>query len=528
MSESEALECVALGARDDAVLGGQAAKPTDRRSLVANLAWNLAGESLPVLAAVAAIPILLHRLGADRFGVLTLSWIIAGYFALFDFGLGRALTKAMAQELSRGRDSQAATLFWTSMAVMLVMGAIAGIVLATLAPWLARGALKIPLALQAETRMGFYFIALGLPLLVSTSALRAALAAADRFDLLNLIRTPSGIISFAAPLLMLPFTHSLAWLIAALILNRAASSAIYAVAVLRALPVLKFHLRFDWSAMRPLLGFGAWISVSNVITPMMVYLDRFLIGAMLSMAALTAYSVPMEIVSKSFMLPAAVSGVMFPAFSRSFAVAPAAVTALFARSLKLVALMLWPLSAAVVAFAPQIMALWIGNKLPAQSAIVLQILAVGAFATGLAWIPLALLHGAHRPDLAAKIHLVDFPIYALLMWIFVRKFGLAGAAFVWSGRLLAENLVIFAMASRFLAVSRREVIGACALLLLAIAMIATGAFLPDLRTKTIFICTITAATAITGWRFLLDRGERSQVLDRLPTMFGFAAGKTSD
>jgi hypothetical protein len=63
---------------------------------------------------------------------------------------------------------------------------------------------------------------------------------------------------------------------------------------------------------------------------------------------------------------------------------------------------------------------------------------------------------------------------------------------------------------------------------LAIAMIATGAFLPDLRTKTIFICTITAATAITGWRFLLDRGERSQVLDRLPTMFGFAAGKTSN
>jgi hypothetical protein len=38
----------------------------------------------------------------------------------------------------------------------------------------------------------------------------------------------------------------------------------------------------------------------------MIYLDRFLIGALMSMAALTAYSVPMEIISKSFILPAAV------------------------------------------------------------------------------------------------------------------------------------------------------------------------------------------------------------------------------
>src|SRR5208283_2531536 len=122
-------------------------------------AWNLVGESLPVLAAVVAIPMLVHRLGADRFGVLTLSWMIAGYFGLFDFGLGRALIKAMAQELSIGRLAAAAELFWTSLAMMLVLGAAAGVTLAMLAPWLTRSALKIPLALQSETLAGFYVIA---------------------------------------------------------------------------------------------------------------------------------------------------------------------------------------------------------------------------------------------------------------------------------------------------------------------------------------------------------------------------------
>jgi O-antigen/teichoic acid export membrane protein len=268
--------------------------------------------------------------------------------------------------------------------------------------------------------------------------------------------------------------------------------------------------------------------VSNVLTPVMLYVDRLLIGTLMSMAALTAYSVPMEIVSKSFILPAAVSGVMFPAFARSFATAPRAIAALFARALKLVALILCPLCAAVVAFAPQMMSLWIGPRFAVQSAAVLQILAIGAFVTGLSWIPLALLHGAHRPDLAAKIHLIDFPIYALMLWVCVRKFGLAGAAFTWSGRLLAENLVIFAMATEFIAVSRREVAGFCTALASAIAVIAAPAFIPDLRGKTIFLGGLVAAIGVLAWRFLFDERERAQILGLLPPMLRPALGKLAD
>jgi O-antigen/teichoic acid export membrane protein len=496
--------------------------------LAGNLAWNLAGESLPAVAAVVAIPILVHRLGTDRFGVLTLSWMFAGYFGLFDFGLGRALTKAMAQEWSLGQPAKVAVLLWTSLAMMLVMGAVAGVILAIMAPWLTCRALKIPVALQAETRAGFYVIAVGLPLLVSASALRAALTAANRFDLLNLVRTPSGIMSFAAPLLVLPFTHSVAWLIAALILNRAVAWTTYFEVMTHALADLRSPVRIDLSCVVPLLGFSAWITVSNVITPMLVYVDRFLIGAMLSMAALTAYSVPMEIVSKSILWPAAISGVMFPAFARSFAIAPEAIPPLFDRSIKLVALILCPLCAAVVAFAPQIISRWIGHQFAAQSCVVLQILAVGAFVTGLSWIPLALLHGAHRPDLPAKIHLVDCPLYALVLWVVIRRFGLSGAAFAWSGRLLAENLVMFAMASRFLSMSRREVVNACALLILTVTVVAAGFFIRELWLKTSFVTAVTVISIIAGWRSLLDSRDRVRIIGYLPSGFGPALEKFAE
>ena len=492
---------------------------TQPLGLAGNLAWNIVGESLPVLAAVVAIPVLVHRLGADRFGILTLAWMIAGYFGLFDFGLGRALTKAMALELGLGGEERAARLFWASLAMMLVVGAVAGIALAMIAPWLTGRVLKIPLTLQRETLAGLYIIALGMPMLISASALRAALAAANRFDLLNLIRSPSGMMSFAAPTLMLPFTHSLGWLIAALIANRAASWLVYLAAILGGLPGVRTHRGIELECVRPLIGFAAWITVSNIITPIMVYLDRFMIGGLLSMAALTAYSVPMEIAGKTVLVPAAISGVMFPAFARSFATAPAETKRMFGRSLMLLGLIMFPLCAVIIAFAPQILSLWIGHGFASRSSSVLQILAIGAFVTGLAWIPLALLHAAHRPDLAAKIHLIDCPIYALALWMCVRNFGVIGAAFAWSGRLLVEDVVIFAMASRFITTSRREVIGGCASMGLATAAIAVGAFLPDLGTKVIFLGGVGGTTSLVGWRFLLSPGERSRIIEFLPPMF---------
>jgi O-antigen/teichoic acid export membrane protein len=480
---------------------------------------------MPVVAAVFAIPILVRSLGSDRFGVLMLSWMIAGYFGLFDFGLGRALTKLLAHELSLAHHAKAASLFWTALIMMIAFGTIAAVILAILAPWITRVALRIPVALQPETLIGFYVIALGLPFLVSASALRAVLTAAERFDLLNTIRTPAGILSFAAPLLMLPFTHHLGWLTATLILNRILSWAIYFGTVLRAMPSVKSAVIFDRAAIRPLLGFGGWITISNIITPLMVYIDRFVIGMTISMAALTAYSVPMEIVSKSFILPAAISGVMFPAFARSFAARQSEVSRLFERAVKLVSAILLPLCLVIVTFAPQIMSIWIGRKFALegsrQSSTVLQILAAGAFVTGLSWIPLALLHAAHRPDLTAKLHLADFPLYAIVLWILIHRYGLEGAAFAWSGRLLAENIVLFAMAKRVIVCPLRGAMVNHAVIAVAVVCIAVGAFISDLQVKIGFLCVVLPMLAALGWRLMLDSEDRSLLVGDLRGAFRF-------
>ncbi|MEJ2286160.1 MAG: hypothetical protein P8X85_21500, partial [Desulfobacterales bacterium] len=85
------------------------------RRLARNVIWNLLGLGLPPLIGVAAIPPILQGLGIYRFGILTITWAVLGYFSVFDLGIGRALTKLVAEKLGRGETLKMPALIWTAL-----------------------------------------------------------------------------------------------------------------------------------------------------------------------------------------------------------------------------------------------------------------------------------------------------------------------------------------------------------------------------------------------------------------------------
>ena len=70
---------------------------------------------MPLLVAIVVIPMLIKGMGLERFGVLTIAWMVVGYFSLFDFGLGRALTKLVADKLGKGQNNAIPSLIWIAM-----------------------------------------------------------------------------------------------------------------------------------------------------------------------------------------------------------------------------------------------------------------------------------------------------------------------------------------------------------------------------------------------------------------------------
>src|SRR5437867_11276331 len=109
---------------------------TNGRLLARNSALNLFAQGIPIILAIVAIPPLVRGLGPERFGVLTLAWAAIGYFSLFELGLSRALTQAVAQRLGNGGERDVPAITWTAILLLFALGVLGGVVLAFLTPLL--------------------------------------------------------------------------------------------------------------------------------------------------------------------------------------------------------------------------------------------------------------------------------------------------------------------------------------------------------------------------------------------------------
>ena len=112
--------------------------------------WNLLGMSFPVVIAVFTIPFIIYKLGIERFGVLSLVWMLVGYFSIFDMGLGRALTRLAAARIGSGKSGELPRLFWTAVSMMFYLGIAGGTVMILLSAPLALRWLKISDAYRQE------------------------------------------------------------------------------------------------------------------------------------------------------------------------------------------------------------------------------------------------------------------------------------------------------------------------------------------------------------------------------------------
>src|SRR5439155_14462406 len=218
------------------------------------------------------------------------------------------------------------------------------------------------------------------------------------------------------PLRVLPFSRSVVPVVGTLVAGRIAAWAAHSLLCLRVLPELGQSVAWERSAASPLLRFGGWMMVTNVVSPLLVTLDRFLIVALVSVTAVAYYGTPFEVVIKFLLLPSALMGVMFPAFSASFAHDSERTAILFRRCAKSLFLVLFPVMLCTVALAQDGLKLWLGSEFAQHGFRVLQILAVGVFINSLANVPFAFLQGVGRPDLSATLHLIELPVYLRLLW----------------------------------------------------------------------------------------------------------------
>jgi O-antigen/teichoic acid export membrane protein len=430
---------------------------TRGRLLARNSILNLIGQGVPLLIAVFTMPLLVKALGADRFGILALVWVVIGYFSLFDIGLSRATTKYVAETLGSGTPEKLPEVVCTSLVLNLLLGCIAGTVLFMLTPLLVDRVLTIPASAINEARSIFRILALSIPVILESMVLRGVLEGGQRFDLINSVQIVAGSLSFILPLFGVSVGLGLPGIAVLLIAARVVVAVVFLTLCFKVFPILKTRFIVSPHLIRPLFSFGGWMTVSNVSGPILLYLDRFIIGSVISMAAVAYYAAPYEIVIRLTIFPTSMMLVLFPAFSALSVGSKDNIARLYTRSMKYLLIIMGPIVMLVILFAKEILQVWLGAEYALHGTLVFQILAAGILLTP-AQVSLSLIQGSGRPDITAKFYLFELIIYIPLILLFVKEFGLPGAAAAWSIRVALDTALLLAAAGKLFDMRIRNMI----------------------------------------------------------------------
>jgi len=422
-------------------------KNLSSKSIANNVLANLAGQFIPILVAVICLPSILAALGVDRLGVLNLAWVIVGYFSILDLGLGRSITFFIANKSHSDDEVKLSQIVWLAIFVIGILGALVSFIAIITAPILVDRVFAVPDQIRSETLDSFVMLGLSIPLVMVSSGLRGVLEGFHQFKIINVVRIPVGIFTYASPLLFIHYSNSLVYPVMMIVIARLVNTLIFFSYARRFLPVCGIKWGSDIKVgLLHLARFGGWMTISNVIGPLMTYMDRFLIGAMLSTAAVAYYSTPYEVVTKLWLIPIALTGVLFPSFA-AYQNDVTKTKRLLEGSIRLVIFGIFPATFFLVAFSSEILRLWLGVSFSNASTDVLRWLAFGVFLNCIAQVYSTFLQSTGRSDMTAKFHIFELLFYVpLVVWL-TNNFGIVGTSWAWVARVAIDLLLLVLFAN---------------------------------------------------------------------------------
>ena len=402
-----------------------------------NAAYNLLGSLIPLALSLVTIPLYLNLVGPERYGVLAISWLLLGYFGVFDLGLGRATAYSIAAQRDADPADRAET-FWTAALLNPLIGLVGGGVLLVVAWWYFSGPFDVPEELRPEIVRALPLLALALPVATLSGTLTGTLQGRERFAQLNVVSVTSTALFQLLPLIV-------AWLNGPdlpLLLGAAVAARLLGCVWLGWLSWREvargYAPSFSRGRLKGLLSYGGWAAISGFIGPLLLISDRFVIGAVFGAAAVTLYSVPFQMIQRIMVVPTAVNSALMPRLTSQVAAERRRLGQL---SLSTLAAILTPVLIVAIAFADPALKLWVGSALGEKMAPLAQVMIVGVWLFSMSSVQITLNYADGNPKKVTLAYIFELPIYALVLFLSIEWFGLIGATVAYVARTMIDLIV---------------------------------------------------------------------------------------
>ena len=403
---------------------------------------NVVGSLVTMVVSVVVVPFYIRAIGTERYAMLALIWATFGMLGFMDLGMSRASTNALAR-VDRMHSREIGEIFGTALISSLVLGCIGGMVIYLLSGWYIGTVHILSETVRAEVKAMTWCISAMFPLTLATGVATGAFDAHERFLVSNVVQVLSIVSMQVLPLAFAIFvTPKLTVILPVLLGARLVTSAatfIYVISDQGGWSII----RVSRARVGALFTFGGWLTVTNIVSPIMTSIDQFLITSRLGAKFTTYYTVPSNVSGKMQFFSATMVRTFFPSFSRMARQEALEVLAKSTLSLSFLSALIF---APVLVGSELFFRLWLGNELAAHVLPVARILIVGAWINGLAYMPYGFCQGQGRPDLVAKVHLCEVVPYLVCLLLLMREYGIVGAALAWAIRATADLVALWWLA----------------------------------------------------------------------------------
>jgi O-antigen/teichoic acid export membrane protein len=288
------------------------------KALRRNALANVIGRIVTAVLWVAVTPLVLGRLGADRFGVWSIFFALIASAAVLDLGVSNIAGRFVAL----GRGSQDLGMVRAAIRRAVAAGVVFGLIWSVVCV-LARGPIMqlfgVAPEMRAEVGAALLALATSLALFAPAQALQGVLVGFQRLDLANLSQVSGVVLHVAALAATLLAGHGLVGAAMAGVLGQAIALTTAGIAVLllvRRLPAGNARSSVSW---RQMLSFGATVQVTNAFISGQQNTPRFLLGALGSLGLVAQFELGARVATAMWSIPTLILGAVIPAAARASA-----------------------------------------------------------------------------------------------------------------------------------------------------------------------------------------------------------------
>jgi O-antigen/teichoic acid export membrane protein len=428
---------------DDGDTSVAASPAAPEAPLLANVQYGIVSRVWALVLALATTPLLLHGLGAERFGVWVLLSAIAGYLTYFDFGIGVALAQLVAMDMPRAPEEtrrMVGTGTWLSVLLAVFLAAVA-----LLARPLLFRIFPLGGAGRQEADTAYILIVAAFSVLAACASFQAVLIGKGKLRAYYLTSMAIATLQLAGIVAVIRLRGGLRELALNSLVWSSVGALVWIWLARRALPGMGMPRGMDARRARRLLGFGWKVQITNVAAFALQYVDRLIVGSLLGAIAVSRYEVGARVGNVSRLLSSPVGLAVLPRASRQFGRGDGeGLRRLAVAGTRLLTIACLLVAGPLAAGAPFLLRVWLGQFHPDSVRVLATLSAVAAFHSS-SGVLSAIARGIGSPGLETR--------YTMLLVLALVFGGVAATAAVGlTGLLVCSGVTTVALTLYFGAV----------------------------------------------------------------------------